>query len=87
MKRKLLKRIKNIFEVEVDLSKAEGFYYWVGDATLLFEDRCTYCRFLNDQSLECWLDDFAYKVRQYMQENSYKTFKEAVDALQERINK
>lgn len=57
----IISAIKKRFNLDVELSKACGFYYWITDEPMF--DRCTYMKFLNDANLNWWVDEFKQKYR------------------------
>lgn len=85
-KKKIQAEIKKIHGVDVELDKADGFYYWSGKASCLLIESGTYIQYLNDWSLDRWVSDFTSKVNDYLPYSDYSSIKEAVEKTNWEIN-
>jgi hypothetical protein len=87
-KKSITDAIKKKYDVDVEMDKCEGIYYWCGDCTMLFDGSCTHMNRLSDWSVERWVEDFGSYVEDAMETygDDCKTFREAVDKFIENMN-
>lgn len=78
-KKNIEAEIKRIYEVDVELDKIDGFYFWCGKAASCLNESCIYVKYLSDMPIERWLSDFKSKVEDFLKWNDYDSIKEAVE--------
>jgi hypothetical protein len=77
-KKNIQAAIKKRYDVDVELFKTDGFYYWSGKATCFFNECCTYIKYLDDLTFDRWLEDFDLKAKDGLYWSDFDSLKEAV---------
>lgn len=78
-KKNIESKIKKLYDVDVELDKTEGFYYWCGKPACFLDETNTYVQYLSDMPFDRWIEDFQSKVEEFLKWSDYNSIKEAVD--------